>query len=514
MSAAATYTLLEETRQCHEDIERLERLMVREFRKNAVTYREKMEQNYTVSKMMGMIQEKSAKLVRVYEDAHGEREEDIARLRGDRVFENYYRRVEGLKDFYSGGGKGEVMIQGYEEECDQALRPVVEVDKEFSGEEGLGRYMDVMEFYHQWKELHQDEDGSYMDYVKGLDGGHVEAKDALSKVKEVGKYTKYLEDLSGYLASLYERTHPLSDWKEVKATMLGDFEATWEEELKASWCREVFGDENGVFDLEKYSSVEELEEALGAERLKAVLVSMGLKCGGTARQRAERLMSVKGLSRAEIDPSLFAKGAKKMVKKSDGDVSLDVLKTIAWLEYHVKYMCTKLLEKQWKATLDKLEKRQAQTYDEFVADMEAELEEDRAEDVFADEDEQEDEYLYNPLKLPLGWDGKPIPYWMYKMHGLNHEYSCEICGNATYRGRRAFEKHFTEPRHSAGMKALGIPNTRQFFEITSITEAVNLWNSLQSRKSKLQADNDEEFEDEEGNVYNRKMYENLQRQGI
>ncbi len=27
--------------------------------------------------------------------------------------------------------------------------------------------------------------------------------------------------------------------------------------------------------------------------------------------------------------------------------------------------------------------------------------------------------MYNPLKLPLGWDGKPIPYWLYKLHGLN-----------------------------------------------------------------------------------------------
>ena len=33
--------------------------------------------------------------------------------------------------------------------------------------------------------------------------------------------------------------------------------------------------------------------------------------------------------------------------------------------------------------------------------------------------EEEDEFVYNPLKLPLGYDGKPIPYWLYKLHGLN-----------------------------------------------------------------------------------------------
>ena len=34
-------------------------------------------------------------------------------------------------------------------------------------------------------------------------------------------------------------------------------------------------------------------------------------------------------------------------------------------------------------------------------------------------DSDEEEAVYNPLKLPLGFDGKPIPYWLYKLHGLN-----------------------------------------------------------------------------------------------
>ena len=38
----------------------------------------------------------------------------------------------------------------------------------------------------------------------------------------------------------------------------------------------------------------------------------------------------------------------------------------------------------------------------------------------ADEESDEgDDFIYNPLKLPMGWDGKPIPYWLYKLHGLN-----------------------------------------------------------------------------------------------
>ena len=55
------------------------------------------------------------------------------------------------------------------------------------------------------------------------------------------------------------------------------------------------------------------------------------------------------------------------------------------------------------------------------------------------EEEEEEERIYNPLKLPLGWDGKPIPYWLYKLHGLGVEYRCEICSDHVYMGRCVFE---------------------------------------------------------------------------
>ena len=120
---------------------------------------------------------------------------------------------------------------------------------------------------------------------------------------------------------------------------------------------------------------------------------------------------------------------------------------------------------------------------------------------------------------PLGWDGKPIPYWLYKLHGLNHEFACEICGGATYRGRREYERHFRDARHAQGMRALGIPNTKEFFEVVRIDDARALWASLQARKRGNggggggEAD-DEEVEDADGNVYDRRTYEDLKKQGV
>lgn len=38
---------------------------------------------------------------------------------------------------------------------------------------------------------------------------------------------------------------------------------------------------------------------------------------------------------------------------------------------------------------------------------------------YVEEVEEDDDgsVPYNPKNLPLGWDGKPIPYWLYKLHG-------------------------------------------------------------------------------------------------
>lgn len=162
-----------------------------------------------------------------------------------------------------------------------------------------------------------------------------------------------------------------------------------------------------------------------------------------------------------------------------------------------------------------IEKKQARTYDEIERDLALAAEEEAlAED--EDEEEEEEKPIYNPLNLPLGWDGKPIPYWLYKLHGLNLEFKCEICGNYSYWGPRPFERHFQEWRHSYGMKCLGIPNTKPFQGITLIEDAYTLWAKLRAEQgsTSFNSELDEEFEDRAGNVMNRKTYTDLARQGL
>lgn len=129
--------------------------------------------------------------------------------------------------------------------------------------------------------------------------------------------------------------------------------------------------------------------------------------------------------------------------------------------------------------------------------------------------------IYNPLKLPLDWDGKPIPYWLWRLHGLGTEFPCEICGGYRYLGRKAFDRHFQEWRHLHGLKCIGLSasgaaSARAFYGVTAVEDALKLGERLrvQQRTRTFRPETMEEYEDEEGNVFSRKTFEDLKRQGI
>jgi len=280
-------------------------------------------------------------------------------------------------------------------------------------------------------------------------------------------------------------------------------------------------------DLGAFSSATELE-ALGMDRLKAGLEANGLKCGGTLQQRAARLFSIKGLPKEKIPKKLLAKGGKRAdagaaagaaaagaaagAVGGGGGGSLEY--KVAEAECVVSKLC-ELLAEVVDNTQAQVEKKQTRTIEELEAEQEEE--EAGVDDVpMEDEDSDDETPFYNPLNLPLGWDGKPIPYWLYKLHGLGVEYKCEICGNYSYWGRRAFDQHFQEWRHAHGMRCLKIPNTKHFHDITLIEDAINLYEKLKDSLTTNEWDpgQEEEFEDSEGNVLKKRVFEDLARQGL
>lgn len=100
------------------------------------------------------------------------------------------------------------------------------------------------------------------------------------------------------------------------------------------------------------------------------------------------------------------------------------------------FRLSEFVSEERQATKENVERKQSRAAGEEEEDIE-EVE------TYSEEEAEDSNIPYNPKNLPLGWDGKPIPYWLYKLHGLNISYSCEICGNQVYKGPKAFQRHFT-----------------------------------------------------------------------
>ena len=89
-------------------------------------------------------------------------------------------------------------------------------------------------------------------------------------------------------------------------------------------------------------------------RLKSALIALGLKCGGTLQERAERLFMTKGKTLAELNPALFAKtkpGSK------DGKRAPEKMKEVAKIEANI-YRFAELLAEVRNATVENVERKQ------------------------------------------------------------------------------------------------------------------------------------------------------------
>ena len=65
------------------------------------------------------------------------------------------------------------------------------------------------------------------------------------------------------------------------------------------------------------------------DRLKSGLIALGLKCGGTVQERAERLFMTKGKKLSELPPALFAKNKPGKGGKKDAEKLMEIAKVEA-----------------------------------------------------------------------------------------------------------------------------------------------------------------------------------------
>lgn len=498
-------TIIEQQRRYQEERERLEDAMTQEYLLKKVTQKEQINSDYRVQMLLSRHSQVSDKLGNLYEDMDGLRKEEIQAISGPNEFAEFYGRLRMLKQYHRKfpNEVSEPMTMEFMRLKEAREKPIDEQEflADFSDEEGLGRYLDLHEAYTQFYNLKGIDQCDYLTYLVTFDRLF-----DIPKEKKMQDYRKYLDTLLEYLYYFISRTKPLMNLdKEIEEVKV-DFEAKYEAGTLPGWPKEAgsaLAHSGAHLDLSAFSSAEELM-SLGLDRLKQGLQALSMKCGGTLDERAKRLFSTKGVPLDQLDQGMFAKSRAK----GKGVDNAKKQKEVAAQEAQI-YKLVELLSEERAATRENVERKQARTAEELE-------EEDEADNVNEDSDDEDEQVLYNPKNLPLGWDGKPIPYWLFKLHGLNLYFKCEICGNHKYRGPKAFQRHFAEWRHAHGMRVLGIPNTAHFANVTEIDDAIALWDKLKDFKAseRFSADQEEEFEDNMGNVVNKKTYSDLIKQGL
>ncbi|XP_074653944.1 splicing factor 3A subunit 3-like [Tubulanus polymorphus] len=499
-------TLLEQQRRYHEERERLMDAMTKQMLHPSKTHREHINSDHMLKQLLDRYMESTTELKDLYDDKDGLRKEEVQSLSGPNEFAEFYSRLKAIKEFHR-KHPNEISVPmsvEFEELNNIREKPSEEFQNmvDFTDEEGYGKYLDMHECYERFINLKGMEKIDYLKYLSTFDQLFDIAKD-----RKNAAYRSYLHMLLEYLQNYCHRVKPLLDVGEEIEKIRDEFEDQWTDGSFPGWPKEASGALQHVgahLDLSAFSSWEELA-SLGLDRLKSALMALNVKCGGTLEERSQRLFGTKGKRLEDLDVSMFAKSKPgKAGKTRDSERH----KEIAFLECQV-YRLSEILSEQRASTRDNVQRKQARTGEERDESDEEHFSDD-------DSDDDENDIPYNPKNLPLGWDGKPIPYWLYKLHGLNINYSCEICGNYTYRGPKAFQRHFAEWRHAHGMRCLGIPNTAHFANVTLIEDAVALWQKIKSAKEdeRWRPDTEEEFEDSAGNVVTKKTYDDLKRQGL
>ncbi|KAK0532568.1 Pre-mRNA-splicing factor sap61 [Tilletia horrida] len=564
--------LVEVARQTHEEIERYEVALADLLLKPVASHKDKLRQKHQVSDVLDRITSRHQYLCAFYDPANTDRADELnaisAQKDEDDIFSEFDARLGRIRAYHDkypsappdtafvlnfdqlerGGSSSAAGVDGSAVGAAAAAAAGLDfLDRMFSGEEAAGKFLDLYPSHTAYNNLKGIRRVTYLKFIDDFDKllpfDPAQAQDADPdariplEAKRTDAYREYLQGLQAYLLGFLRKTQPLLDVDAIERRIQEESEEAWEKGTARGWedrGESLYGKGKGKGKANAEPAGEGIWcEACARSFAKSTVYEAHLKAPKHAKAAA-RIASGAAQPIPQPGSSTSSDAAQPPAAlNAEQERRLARAKQLAQLEHAVVVLGTELgpLREETKSNVERksaLTEQERQAEAEAAA-LEAELgpksegggkkkaangAEGTGED--DDEDGEDDDKIYNPLKLPLGWDGKPIPYWLYKLHGLGVEFKCEICSDHVYQGRKNFEKHFQESRHAFGMRALGLPNTKHFHEITRISDALALAERLKKQGRQLAEEQGEaeEVEDEYGNTYTKKTYELLKRQGL
>jgi len=245
-------SILDRSRQCHEDIELFERAVVEVMIDEPKNAKDNVHTSHYVNIFTEKIMDRCQKLIDIYRDDDGSRQKEIQSIvgKGQALYHKFYDRLREIKEYH----RKYPNLQPEKSEAEQLLNSLdIETVVQFSGEEGYGKYLDLHQFFDRFinlKGVNND-----MEYVRYLDIFY-EFPDKNTVKNEI--YASYLNDLWNYLVSFFKRSQPLFNlsiplkqfdedlnkaWSEGTFTPLGltdDDEKKLKESLYCKECNKKF----------------------------------------------------------------------------------------------------------------------------------------------------------------------------------------------------------------------------------------------------------------------------------
>ncbi|KAK6589843.1 hypothetical protein RS030_192841 [Cryptosporidium xiaoi] len=566
--------ILERCRSLCEDTEFLERALVILFEKLPRDHVTSLIIKTTIKRIAEEIQRNSNLILDLFVDSSGERRREISHLGGEvigdsgdnsnkneswnGVWSNYYTSIKTaligvseestmLNSLISGrnfeNGSNDKLYIAENRVADMLEKGASLLDSIFLPEEDLGRRLYLEEHYNRFinlKKLRNYRESSFIDVEieklrrKGKNIGEIE--DNTIVFEEIGldaylrnydkfstipryfkyrssEYEEYTTRLLSYLSDFFMKSHPLLNKKSIEDELEKTFESNWSKGMLKDWVIPTYEMEfySKPFDKLFFSQGTYDSHIKSKSYMKKKNEFNSLSEEELRNRKISSISEDKRISRVEFFISKYSQYLFRERREAIEFVNRLQSSTKEELELDENF---KDNFKGLNELIFELKSKKSDKKEEFNN-------EEHYGENYEDEDEEDDfeelqNKVYNPLKLPLGPDGRPMPYWLYKLNGLGIEFKCEICGNCSYWGRRAFERHFQEARHSNALNALGIPNTSHFKEITRISDALELYSSLCSQaKNKLfDEQNGLEMEDSEGNVITLRTFNEFHSRGV
>lgn len=253
-------SIIEDSRSLAEDADLFERSLTSlllSLQQPVIPHRDRLATSHRASDLVNRIVHRSDALDYALQPTNEDRNREIDQLTGQDSggdLAEFYQRLAKVKDYHRKYPDTNNVRVGIDRDVDFAALEGGDaewLDKKFTGEEGLGRYLDMHQLHDQWNNLAPASSSgtlnaggwkrlSYLQYLQSI------TSFALSlQLKSTSEYSKYLTELLSYLSGFYERVFPLGDLDKVLKEADRDFAQKWEKGQVSGWAA---SQENGTSD--------------------------------------------------------------------------------------------------------------------------------------------------------------------------------------------------------------------------------------------------------------------------